>query len=139
MSKPHIGSASYQCRQIFGPVCCAAPAAIEHDAVVEQRATWFLELLQTAQKVGNLFAEEQVILGELVLSFLVTSVRKVVVCFTQSEFQWEGVANAHAIFTVEHESDTPCDVCVESKRNQIEHIAVVLGRFPFGGGVQVEM
>ena len=64
-----------------------------------------LILVEPLEEVRDLLAQEQVVFGELQLAFLVGGVREVVVGLRQTQFEREGVADAHAVFAVEHEGD----------------------------------
>ena len=86
--------------------------------------------LQPPQEVGDLLAEEQVVLGELQLPVLVLGVRQIVVRSRQAELERERVADAHAVFAIEHERDRARDVGVERQRDQVEHVAVVFAGSP---------
>ena len=39
----------------------------------------------------------------------------------------------------QHEGDAARDVGVEGQRDQVEHVAIVIGRFAFGGDIQIQM
>ena len=57
----------------------------------------------------------------------------------EAQFDRERIADTHAVFAIEHESDRTCNVGVEGEGDQIEHIPVILVRFPFGIGVEIQM
>ena len=59
--------------------------------------------------------------------------------FRQSQLERERIADAHAVFAVEHERDRASDVRIERQRDQVEHVAVVLGRLAFGRRVEIQM
>ena len=65
--------------------------------------------------------------------------REVVVRSGQAQLERERVADAHAVFAVEHERDRARDVGVERQRDQVEHVAVVLGRLALVRRVEIQM
>ncbi len=65
--------------------------------------------------------------------------REIVVGFRESQLERERIADAHAIFAVEHERDGASNVGIERQRDQVEHVAVVLGRLSFRRRVEIQM
>ena len=87
----------------------------------------------------HLLAQEQVVLGKLQLPFFVGRVREIVVRFRKPELERERIADAHAVFAVQHECDRAGDVRIERQRDQIEHGAVILRRLSLGRRVEIQM
>ena len=55
-------------------MCRARSAAVQHDRIIQHAAVDILELLKSAQEVGDLFAQEQIVFGERELPFFVFGV-----------------------------------------------------------------
>ena len=53
---------------------------------------------------------------------------KTVVCTVDTQLDGKGVTYAHTILAVEHEGNAASNICVEGKRNQVEHSTVVFAR-----------
>ena len=65
--------------------------------------------------------------------------RKIMVGLRQSQLQRERVADSHAVFAVEHERHRARDVGIEGQRDQVEHVAIILGRLTLGRRVQIQV
>jgi len=87
MLQSHVRTTGNECRQVPGIMSRAGSTAKQHDAVVEYTSTAILVTLQFLKEIGQLFAEEFVVLGKLQLAILVIGVRQAVVCLLETQLR----------------------------------------------------
>ena len=140
MMEAHVGTSGDEGREVLGIMGGAGSAAVEYDGVVEKIALVFLVALEALEEVGQLLAQEAIVLGEIELTIFVLSMGKVMVSTGRnSELDRESIGDAHPIFAIEHEGDATGDVGVKGQSNEVEHGLVILGRICVGSSVKIQV
>ena len=139
MAEAHVAATSHQRRQVGGIVRGAGTTAEQDNRIVKHRPVAILAGIQTLKKMGELLAQKEVISGKMQLASFITRMGKRVVGAGQTQFEREGVADAHAIFPVQHENHRTGDIGIKGERNQDEHGAVIFRRLLFRSRIQIQV